>query len=402
MALSLGRTLYNLTSRPKAGADLQRPPRPSGRLVWLHIPEPGLARGVLQLAHRLIKDLNARVLITCSQDIVEAQPGFIQQRPPMDAVSDARAFLEYWRPDLIFMAGGEVRPAVLLECAARKLPVVMVEARAPYLIKGRDGWYPGLLRSSLAVFRKILAIDELAAKAFRRAGISQVETVGRMEEASAVLGYHEPERAVLAEMIATRPVWLAAGVPKSEEAAVIAAHRSALRLAHRLLLILLPQEPARAAILAEQMEAKEGWMVAQRGLEQEPEADTEVYIPDSVAEYGLWYRLAPITFMGGTLLGDGCARNPMEPAALGSAILYGPRPGEYGTMFGRLGAALAARAVGSPTDLGDALADLLSPDRAARLAQAAWAVASDGVDVTDRVVDLAKEMLTNPHTNGGG
>ena len=399
MALSIGRTLYNLTARPQIGAGLVPPDRPLGKLIWLHAPDISFARGLAQLALRLLREVGAQVLITCPQHIESVDPAVIQQRPPLDAAADARAFLNHWHPDLILMAGGEVRPAVLLECADRKLPVLMVDARTPYLIKGRDGWYPGLLRRSLGVFQQVLAVDETSAKAFRKMGLTQVQTTGRMEEASAALGYHEPERAVLAELIATRPVWLAADVPKAEEAAVIAAHRSALRLAHRLLLILVPQDPARAAPLAAQMENAEGWMVAQRGLEQEPEPETEVYIPDSAAEYGLWYRLAPVTFMGGTLLGDGCARNPMEPAALGSAILYGPRPGVHGTMFGRLGAALAARAVGSPTDLGDALADLLSPDRAARLAQAAWAVASDGVDVTDRVIGLAAQMMAQK-TNG--
>ena len=53
--------------------------------------------------------------------------------------------------------------------------------------------------------------------------------------------------------MATRPVWLAVDVPAAEEAAVIAAHRAALRLAHRLLLILVPQEAARAADLAAQI-----------------------------------------------------------------------------------------------------------------------------------------------------
>jgi 3-deoxy-D-manno-octulosonic-acid transferase len=133
--------------------------------------------------------------------------------------------------------------------------------------------------------------------------------------------------------------------------------------------------------------------VAQRGLDQEPDTETEVYLPDSAAEYGVWYRLAPVCYMGGSLLGDGCARNPMEAAALGSAIIYGPRPGNFGAVFGRLGAAQAARAVGSAGDLGEALSDLLAPDRAARLAQAAWGLASDGVEVTDRVVEFARRVL---------
>ena len=69
-------------------------------------------------------------------------------------------------------------------------------------------------------------------------------------------------------------------------------------------------------VIAAVMEAGEGWTVAQRGLDQEPDTETEVYLPDSAAEYGVWYRLAPVCYMGGSLLGEGCARSPMEAAAV--------------------------------------------------------------------------------------
>ena len=392
MALSLGRTLYNLTGRRAVGPDIARPARPPGDLIWLHAAEVGCSRGLRQLALRLVEELGVTVLLTCPE-AVPLTANMLHQQPPFDTPAEAHAFLSHWAPALVIMAEGELRPALLFEAAQKHLPVIMVDARAPVLMKGREGWYPGLMRAALQSFAQVLAVDEAAARAFRRAGASEVAVAGRMEEPSAALSYHEPERAMLAGLLATRPVWLAVDVPAAEEAAVIAAHRSALRLAHRLLLILVPQDASRAAELAASMETSEGWTVAQRSLDQEPDAETEIYIPDSAAEYGLWYRLAPVSYMGGSLLGEGCARNPMEPAALGSAIVYGPRPGGYGSVFGRLGAAQAARAVGSAGDLGDALSDLLAPDRAARLAQAAWALASDGVEVTDRVVAFARGVL---------
>ncbi|MFC3182770.1 3-deoxy-D-manno-octulosonic acid transferase [Cypionkella sinensis] len=392
MALSLGRTLYNLTGRRASGIEAARPARPAGDLIWLHAAELGCARGLRQLALRLVEELGVTVLLTCP-DAVPLTADMLHQPPPPDTPAEARAFLAHWAPALAIIAEGEVRPALMLEAAERRLPMIMVDARAPFLLKAREGWYPGLMRQALQSVRQVLAVDEAAARAFRRAGAPEVAVSGRMEEPSAALSYHEPERAALAALMATRPVWLAVDVPAAEEAAVIAAHRSALRLAHRLLLILVPQDPARGAELAAAIEAAEGWTVAQRGLDQEPDAETEVYIADSAVEYGLWYRLAPVSYLGGSLLGEGCARNPMEPAALGSAIIYGPRPGGYGSVFGRLGAAQAARAVGSAGDLGDALSDLLAPDRAARLAQAAWTLASDGVEVTDRVVDFARGVL---------
>ena len=116
-------------------------------------------------------------------------------------------------------------------------------------------------------------------------------------------------------------------------------------------------------------------------------------VVDSPAEYGLWYRLAPVTFLGGSLAGSGPLRNPMEAAALGSAILHGPKTGDYGSIFGRLGAARATRAVGTAAELGDALGDLLSPHRTARLAQSAWAVASDGAEVTEKLLGRIRVLM---------
>ncbi len=412
MAYSIGLTLYILAARPVADHGAARPARPAGLLVWLHagadegrlsaeVPRSGAAPqaseslgALLELARKLIEDDGVSVLLTLPDGSTKITKA-IQQPASPDFPRAVNEFLDHWKPDLAIFAGGELRPALIHEAAQRKLPLLLVEARTPHLMHGREGWFPGVIKGSLTAFRAILALDEPAARALRKAG-ADPETLmiaGRMEEASAALPHVESDRAALARGLATRPVWLAADIAEGEEAAVIAAHREVLRTTHRLLLILVPQDPARSEALAARIEAEEGWHVANRRREEEPESETEVYIVEGGAEYGLWYRLAPVTFLGGSLDGTGCARNPMEAAAMGSAILYGPRSGPYSAAYGRLGAARAARMIGSGSDLGLALGDLLSPDRAARQAQAAWIITSEGADVTGRVLDMARAIL---------
>lgn len=394
MAISLGLTLYNLANRRDQGPGPDRPGRPAGRLVWLHAPGSDTLRAMLKLAGRLWEEDGVHVLLTSPAD-PGPHKGLIRQPPPLDTPAEAKSFLSHWAPELAILAEGEIRPALLAEATQRKLPMMIVGGREPHFPRDRDGWYPGLMRSLLPQVGHVLTVDEPAARAFRKAGAppSQVEIAGRLEEESAALPCLEAEREALARLLATRPVWLAAALPEMEETSIIAAHRAALRMAHRLLLIIVPQDPARAEPLARRLEAEEGWTVALRSAEQEPDPEVEVFVADSASEYGLWYRLAPITFLGGSLLGNGCARDPLEPAALGSAILHGPRPGAYGALFGRLGAARAARAVSSGADLGEAVGDLLSPDRTARLAQAAWTVASDGAEVTEKVMALVRRIM---------
>lgn len=381
MAFSLGRKLYDLAWRGEAADAPVWPARPEGRLIWLHSPRPTVACGIAELARRLAEEDGFAILRTPSG-----------AEPPVDRTPDVRAFLDHWRPELIAVGEGELRPALFHEAAARNIPVLILEAREPWLVRGREALLPGLARSALADVRLVLALDDGAARAFRRTGAAQVEVSGRLEEESAALPCLEAERAALAGLMATRPVWLAAMVPEGEEAAVIAAHRACLRLAHRLLLVLVPENPDRAEALAARLTEVEGWTVALRAHDEEPDPEVEVYIADNLQEFGLWYRLAPVTFLGGSLSGQGALRNPMEAAALGSAILHGPRTGSFGTAFGRLGAARAARAVGSGHDLAEALGDLLAPDKSARLAQAAWAVASDGAEATETVLGLIRQL----------
>lgn len=394
MAGSLGLKLYNLGLRREAESEAPRPARPVGPLAWLHVPSDQHAGRMFALARRLIEDDGLSVLMTGPQGIAPRE-GVVLQPPPGETPADAKGFLDYWRPEIGVFCDGELRPALLHQARERRIPLLMINARAPRFLRDRDGWYPGLMRSALSGFAHILALDEAGARQFRKAGaaLSAVAVTGASEEESVVLPCLEPERATLAGLLAARPVWFAAGLPAAEEAVVMRAHRAAMQHSHRLLLILAPDDPGEAASRAQRLEESEGWIVAQRALEQEPDPAVEVFVVDNPAEYGLWYRLAPVTFLGGSLNGQGPTRDPIEAAALGSAILHGTKTGRYGLVFGRLGAARATRAVGSAGDLTEALGDLLAPDRAARLAQAAWAVASDGADVTELVLERIRNLM---------
>ncbi|WP_145107977.1 3-deoxy-D-manno-octulosonic acid transferase [Cereibacter sediminicola] len=369
-----------------------RPQRPLGKLVWLHAPSRESARPMAELGRRIILDEGFPVLLTTHAP-VSSGGILIVQTPPPDTQAAAADFLDHWRPDAAFMAEGELRPTLIQAASDRGVPLALVDGVAPRILPGRESWWPGQMRNLLGRFSHIFAVNEAAARAFRKAGSpTQVTQVaGRLEEGSLALPCTEAERAAMARLLATRQVWLAAGLPVEEEAAVIAAHHAALKLAHRMLLIVVPQEPDRAGPLAERFEA-EGWKVARRAADEEPDAETEVFVADGAAELGLWYRLAQVTWLGGSL-STGCVLDPLEAASLGSALIHGPRAGSHGVTLARLTAARASMTVETARDLAEALADLLAPDRVARLAHAGWAVASEGTEVTDRVVALAGRLV---------
>jgi 3-deoxy-D-manno-octulosonic-acid transferase len=108
---------------------------------------------------------------------------------------------------------------------------------------------------------------------------------------------------------------------------------------------------------------------------------------------GLYYRLAPVVFMGKTLVKTG-GQNPLEPALLDSALLWGPGMGNFADMALRLRAAGAAQEVADEAALAEAVADLLTdPERARAMAAAARRWAEGEGAVLDRVLGALAPYL---------
>ena len=112
--------------------------------------------------------------------------------------------------------------------------------------------------------------------------------------------------------IAGRPIIAAASTHAGEETAIIDAHRRLRANFPGLLTLIVPRHPERGAGVAEIARAA-GLKVRLRSRGELPDATTDIYVADTVGELGLIYRLAPIVFVGGSLVKHG-GQNPIEPA----------------------------------------------------------------------------------------
>lgn len=388
-----------------AGPVEMRPALPNGEgpLVWLRLdahqptPEAGRLVPVIggaagQIAAAMRRARPSLRMVVSHPAATEAAPGMVPD-PGGDPLA-ARAMLASAAPAVLLLVGGSL-PAALLEAAERQ-EVTVIWAGADLGGTPAPGfWLRGRRRTGLGAVAQFFVPDAPARAAALRHGIppARIEIAGNLSEPRPPLGASEAERAVLSAALRGRQVWFAVAAPEAEEEAIIAAHQTVLGHAHRALLVLAPADPARGPALALRIEAA-GLAVATRSQEGEPAPDVQVMIADDPGELGLWYRLAPVTYMGGTLSGDDqAARHPLEPAALGSAILRGPRTRAAGEVWRQLDAASAMRTVKDAAGLGEAVEELLSPDRAAALAAQAWAVSTAGAAVAQRVAAAVLELL---------
>lgn len=368
--------------------------RPEGPLIWFHAASVGEILSLVELIRRLrIEIPEAGVLVT-SGTVTSAEmaarrmpKAVIHQFAPVDTRGAVRAFLDHWRPDLAIWTESELWPTMIHETHARGIPMLLVNARMSQRSSRRWRLARGIARSLLCRFDRVLAQDEATAAHLAWLGMpaDRVEVTGTLKEGSAALPCDETERQRMVAALGRRPVWLAASTHDGEEAMAACAHRRAARSAQGLLLILCPRHPERGDAIAAELR-EDGWDVAQRSRGEGIRRETQIYLADTLGELGLWYRVAPISFLGGSLVPVG-GHNPFEPAALGSAIIHGPHVQNFRDIYHRLHEADAAVEVTDEAGLARAVEEALNPDVAARLAHNAWEVSSAGAEVTDIVLD---------------
>ena len=258
----------------------------------------------------------------------------------------------------------------------------------------RRRWFPDSARNVLQHLSGVFAASTNSAQRIRRLGVpeARITVTGRLQEGGCVLPVSLTEREELSKALAGRSLWLAAGVQPDEMELILAAHHAASRLAHRLLLVIVPARDEDAQTFETRLQ-DEGWRVALWSHGDRPNENTQILLADSAEDMGLWYRVAPITLMAGSLLPGCTGQDPYEAAALGSAILFGPFVADHRDPYRRLSDAGGARLVRGADALGKALIRLIAPDQAASMALAGWEVASSGAEVTDRVSDLIQDAL---------
>jgi len=173
---------------------------------------------------------------------------------------------------------------------------------------------------------------------------------------------------------------------------IAAAHRQLSKDFPGLLTVLVPRHAERGAAIAAELTAM-GLNVARRSQDGSISPDTDIYLGDSMGEMGLYYRLASIVFIGGSLVEHG-GQNPLEAARLDSALLFGPYMFNFTEQAAAMTTAGGAHLVGDGATLADQVAILLAdPDETERRAAAAAQAAHDGRDVVSAILQQIAPLL---------
>jgi len=368
-------------------------PRPPGRLIWLHAASVGETISILPVLPELAA--SATVLLTTGT-VTSAKLLAQRLEPPLadrvlhrfvplDVPAWAARFLDHWRPDVAGFVESELWPNLLAACRARDIPVMLINARLSDRSLTRWQRAPGLARQLLGSFTRVQPRSETDAARLRLLGCCRLTDAGDLKLAAPPLPAEPAELQRLREMLQGRPIWLAASTHDGEEALVLAAHQTLAADHPRLLTIIAPRHPERGMTIA-------GTGFRSRG---DPPPAQGAWIADTLGEMGLWYRLAPITFVGRSLLPPGGGQNPLEPARLGCAIAVGPHTANFTDHVEMLRAAGALTVVRDAADLAQWVDTLLrNPSQQRAIGEAASGAVQRHEDLPRRTATALLELMT--------
>lgn len=306
--------------------------RPNGPVIWLHAASVGESMAILALIDR-IQDLGISTImttgtVTSAQVVKDRLPKTtMHQFVPLDLKPAVVRFLDHWKPDLAIFTESEIWPTTIEEMAKRNIPQVLINARMSDRSFKRWTNAPKFAEVLFDKFSHVIAQSKIDAERFKHLGARPVSMSGNLKVDTKSLPVDKAELERLRKEIDNRPVWVAASTHKGEEEILLDVHAKLKKEFPNILTIIVPRHPERGDEV-EELAVGSGLVVARRGRKENIRSVSDIYLGDTIGEMGLFLRLAAVTFMGRSLASSG-GQNPLEPAAIGTAILSGQNVGNF-------------------------------------------------------------------------
>jgi 3-deoxy-D-manno-octulosonic-acid transferase len=335
-----------------------------GPVLWVHAVSVGETRAAEPLVDALLAEYpHSRIILThmtptgrATGKALFAKHGerLVQSYLPYDMGSMVSRFIRHFQPQVCILMETEVWPNLIAVCNARKVPVVLANARLSERSLRKATRLGSLLLDAARGISLVAAQTEADAQRVRSLGVQRVEITGSIKfdvvvpEAALAIG------AALRAAIGPRPVLLCASTREGEEELILQAFENArAALPADMLLLIVPRHPQRF----DEVEK----MIAARGLSVQRRSalpldgsvlQAGVLLGDSMGEMFAYYAACDVAFVGGSLMPLG-GQNLIEPAALGKPILIGQHTFNFELVTED---ALAAGGAQRITDAGDLMA----------------------------------------------
>jgi len=378
-------------------------------VLWMHAVSVGEVNVCTQLIRALeprVPNIKIVVSTTTSTGMGELQrklPSRIEKiYYPIDYRKCVYRALSVIHPEAVVLVEAEIWPNFIWRLRDKQIPLLLVNARLSE--RSRRGYrrFGFLFRPLFASFTAVGAQNEADAARLREIGCrpGAIQVVGSLKFDAARLD----ERRLLDVPLLLRQVGvpeeaplLVAGSTHAGEETVLADQLPRLRRRFPdLFLVLVPRHFERGKEVGKELEARGVKFVYRSeitaGTQLKP-GEVECLLVNTTGELRSFYEQATVIFVGKSLSGEG-GQNPVEPAALGKPIVFGPHMQNFAAIAEAFlnghGALQVRDAAELETTLGELLAD---KNLRETLGRNALKVVQENRGAIDRTVDLVVTHL---------
>ena len=376
-----------------------RLPRPEGKLVWLHGASVGESVSMLPLIQKILDTCpEAHVMVTTgtvtSAEVMKKRlpSRAFHQFIPIDKPEFTSRFLKYWHPDVALWFESEFWPSILSGLKAHNIPLILINGRISDRTFRRWKIFSFVCKELLSCFTLCLGQSDEDARRLKLLGAPEALCLGNLKYAGLPLPIDEKVKQDFQSLVQGRPLWLASSTHNDEELKIAEVHRRLKQEIPGLLTIIAPRHPQRGEEIRRDIE-KSGLKTALRSQKQKPAPETDIYIADTIGEMGLWYDIADIVFIGGSLIPHG-GQNFMEPARMRDAVIVGPYMHNFTDAMNRARRADAVISIQTPEELEKTVLRLLKDSEFLKTRRSlAYNWANGEAKVLDGIMDKVKGFL---------
>ena len=353
--------------------------------IWFHVVSVGETNAAQPLIEHYLK-AGHPVLVTNTTKTGQARAKSLFLKAPYldlfqavylpaDQKPLVRQFFALYQPKLLALVETELWPNLIAQAGQSQVPCILINARLSE--KSAKGYakVSSLTQPMLHGLDQLLAQDRATAERFIQLGAapSLTQVVGSIK-----FDIHAPESAVkLAAQLkqewslAGRKIITIASTHAPEEQKLLSAFKPYLDTQPELLCIVVPRHPERFDEVFNITQSL-NLNTTRRSTGQRIEAETQVYLADSMGEMWLWYALSNACFVGGSLNEPGGGHNILEPIALHVPTVLGKNYFNFQTIVDEFVQADAVKVVEDAEQAAALLMTLLEDtEQANRLNQAA-------------------------------
>jgi 3-deoxy-D-manno-octulosonic-acid transferase len=383
-------------------------------VIWIH----AVSVGEVNLCTQLIRALEPRVpniKIVVSTTTTTGMGELRRHLPthiskiyyPIDRRKCVNRAFAVINPKAIVLIEAEIWPNFLWRAQKLGIPLFLANARLS------DRSYRGykrlgfLFRPLFASFAGVGAQNETDAARLREVGCRPegISIVGNLKFDAAKLNErHTLDVPALLRQLGVpddAPILLGGSTHDGEEVILAEVARRLRPRFPKLFLVLVPRHFERALEVGRQLRERGTKFIYRNEIfanTQFCEGDLDCLLVNTTGELRFFYRIATVVFIGKSLTAIG-GQNPIEPGALGKAMVFGPNMQNFADITLHFLKKSAAIQVNSPEALEKTIAELLADQgRRAELGRNALEVVAENLGAIDRTVEMILEQLKKCET----